>query len=161
MPADPEQLRAAMRKWATGVTVVSAQHNDVRHGMTVNSFTSVSLTPPLVMVSLERSTRTFNLVSQVKSFAITILSADQQDISDCFAGRCPDHVNRFEGLETFTLQTGAPFIRGGLAYFDCEVVSTYDAGTHCLFIGEVIAIQNGESEPPLLYYNRSYRRMQI
>jgi flavin reductase (DIM6/NTAB) family NADH-FMN oxidoreductase RutF len=129
--------------------------------MTVNSFTSVSLTPPLVMVSLERKTRTFNLVSQARSFGVTILSLDQQEVSDCFAGRCPDHTDRFEGLETFTMLTGAPFIRGGLAFFDCQVVSTYDAGTHCLFIGEVLAIQNGDASEPLLYYNRTYRRMHL
>jgi flavin reductase (DIM6/NTAB) family NADH-FMN oxidoreductase RutF len=128
--------------------------------MTVNSFTSVSLTPPLVMVSLERKTRTFSLVSRVKNFGVTILSESQQEVSDCFAGRCPDHVDRFEGLETFTLQTGAPFIRSGLAFIDCQVVSTYDAGTHCLFIGEVVAIQNSLLDQPLLYYNRTYRRMQ-
>jgi flavin reductase (DIM6/NTAB) family NADH-FMN oxidoreductase RutF len=174
MTVDPEELRMAMRQWATGVTVVSAVFNGVRHGMTVNSFTSISLDPPQVMVSLERQTRTHALVEQAGFFGVTILNRDQQDISDCFAGRGTESEDRFSNVETYTLVTGADFIAQGLAGFDCRVVSRYEAGTHTLFIGEVLAIQitslpgaaspepldGPESSEPLLYFNRAYRRLQ-
>ena len=164
MPVDPEELRRAMRQWATGVTVVTSAYEGTRHGMTVNSFTSISLDPPLILVSLERQTRTHRLVNQAGVFAVTILNDQQQDLSDCFAGRYPEREDRFCNVDTYTLLTGAPSIVGGLASFDCKVVSRYEAGTHTLFIGEVVAIHYPsspvDSDGPLLYYNRSYRRLQ-
>ena len=158
MAVDPENLRLAMRKWATGVTVLTTEYQGVIHGMTVNSFTSISLEPPLVLASLEKSTRTHGLVEKSGIFSVTILSEDQQEVSDCFAGRLSDKENRFENTDTFTLETGAPFISGGLAGVDCRVVASYEAGTHTLFIGEVVAVWISDHPSPLLYYNRSYRR---
>ena len=158
MPVKPEDLRCAMRQWATGVSVVSAQHDGQRHGMTVNSFTSISLDPPLVLVSLERVTRTHDMVGEAGSFAVTILRHDQREISDTFAGRLTEQSDRFAGLETFTLQTGAPLITGGIAHFDCQVVATYEAGTHTVFIGQVVAL-NCDTGDPLLYYNRDYHQL--
>jgi flavin reductase (DIM6/NTAB) family NADH-FMN oxidoreductase RutF len=134
--------------------------------MTVNSFTSISLSPPLILVSLERSSKTYGLVKKAGFFGVSILSDGQQDISDCFAGRHTEKENRFSNISTHTLVTGAPFIDGGLAYFDCHTVDTYEAGTHTLFIAEVLAIELAEPEAaenkshPLVYYNRSYRRLQ-
>jgi flavin reductase (DIM6/NTAB) family NADH-FMN oxidoreductase RutF len=161
MSVDPEDFRLAMRRWATGVTVVTTQYQGVRHGMTVNSFTSISLTPPLVLVSLERKTRTHSLVEKSGVFGITVLSENQQTVSDCFAGRCGDHDDRFANLSTHTLLTEAPFIEGGIVFFDCRVVSTFAASTHTLFIGEVIASQLGIDDQPLIYLDRMYRRMQV
>ena len=158
MPVSPDELRCAMRQWATGVTVVTAQHDGQRHGMTANSFTSISLEPPLVLISLERVTRTHDLVSQACAFGVTILSQEQRDVSDIFAGRHTELTDRFAGLETFTLQSGAPFLAGGLAHFDCHVVATYEAGTHTVFIGEVMAVRYLSGDP-LVYYNRGYRQL--
>src|SRR3990172_7791045 len=84
---DPDALRDALRFWTTGVTMVAASHNGVSHGMTVNSFTSLSLDPPLVSVSLEKVTRTHQLVLDANAFTVTILSQGQQALSDRFAGR--------------------------------------------------------------------------
>lgn len=159
MDVQAEQLRAAMRFWASGVTVVTAQHNGVQHGMTVSSFTSLSLEPPLVMVSLRSETRTREMITHARTFGITLLSAQQQVISNRFAGRVPESVKRFEGIETFTLESGAPFLRGGMAFFDCRVVATYQAGTHHVLIAQVLAVQTDETQQPLLYFNRDYRRL--
>ncbi len=156
---DPDELRLAMRQWATGVTVVSVQNGTARHGMTVSSFTSVSLDPPLVLVSLERSARTCGLVEKAGCFGVTILSAAQRELSDRFAGRIADDQDRFDRVETFTLVSGAPMIAGGLASFDCQVVATYPAGTHIVFIAEVMAVRQTPGEPPLMYYDRDYREM--
>jgi flavin reductase (DIM6/NTAB) family NADH-FMN oxidoreductase RutF len=152
-----EQLRQAMRQWATGVTIVSASHAGQRHGMTVSSFTSVSLEPPMVLVSLEQSTHTHRMIQVASYFGITILTRDMQEISDRFAGRMPDNLDRFAGLETFTLSTGSPLLASGLAWFDCRVVATYPAGNHTVFIGMVEAVKTGQDSAPLLYYDRRYR----
>jgi flavin reductase (DIM6/NTAB) family NADH-FMN oxidoreductase RutF len=160
MLVDPEALRLVMRTWATGVTVVATALEGVRHGMTVSSFTSVSLDPPLVLVSLERAAQTHRLLERSGYFSVTVLGDGQQAVSDRFAGRQPEDEDRFAGLDTFTLVSGAPFISGGLAYFDCRVVSTYLAGTHTVFIGEVLAVQAGdESAAPLLYHDRDYHQL--
>ncbi len=158
MTADPEQLRSAMRQWATGVAIVTASHDGISHGMTVSSFTSVSLTPPQVLISLAQDTRTHALVRQSKRFGVTILAQGQQEISDRFAGRMPDDQERLVGLETFTLETGVPLLKGGLAQFDCRVIATFTSGTHTLFVGAVLAAQGQPGADPLLYYNREYRR---
>ena len=156
---NPEELRLAMRHWATGVTVVSAHHGSVQHGMTVSSFTSVSLSPPLVLVSLEKGARTHALVQQSGAFAVCVLRSDQQWISDRFAGRLTDDDDRYAGLETFTLQSKAPLLAGCMAGFDCQLVASYEAGTHTVFIGRVVATYMGEETSPLLYFNRDYHTL--
>ena len=146
-----------MRQWATGVTVVSVLQQGIRHGMTVNSFTSLSLHPPLVLISLERGTRTHELLLESGYFGVTILASHQQEISDRFAGRYTEGQDRFAGLETFTLVSGAPFLVGGIAFFDCRVIHNHQAATHTLFIGDVMAVDVRQRHPPLIYYNRDYR----
>jgi flavin reductase (DIM6/NTAB) family NADH-FMN oxidoreductase RutF len=152
-----------MRAWATGVTIVAAQHEHILHGMTVSSFTSVSLQPPLVLVSLEIGTRTHKLVEKAGTFGVTILTAHQQEVSNCFANPHTDLGDRFAGREVFTLETGAPFITGSLAFFDCRVVSIYPAGNHSVFVGEVVAtktsVEEGGTRDPLIYFNRNYREL--
>jgi len=160
MLADPEELRKAMRSWATGVTVVSAQHNGRRHGMTVSSFTSVSLDPPLVLVSLEQVTKTHKLVMQAAHFGVTILDQTQKDISDRFAGRISEYSDRFGSLETFSLVSSAPLLARGLAWFDCHVVATYKAGNHTVFIGEVLAVKSAAAGIPLIYFDQDYRSLE-
>ena len=148
-----------MRQWSTGVTIVSALYDGHQHGMTVSAFTSVSLDPPLVLVSLEQVTKTHKLVQEAGYFGVTILDQNQQEISDRFAGRLTELTDRFEGLETFTLVSGAPLLRRGLAWMDCRVVVTYQAGDHTVFIGEVLAVKSGEAGRPLIYYNRDYHHL--
>jgi flavin reductase (DIM6/NTAB) family NADH-FMN oxidoreductase RutF len=157
MTANPEDFRQTMRQWVTGVTIVSVEQHGNLHGMTVNSFTSLSLYPPLVLVSLERSTRTHDILLQTGFFGVTILAHDQWQISDRFAGRMTEDENRFESLETFRLVTGAPFLVGGVAFFDCRVLSQHDIGTHTVFVGNVLAVLSEENKQPLVYYNRNYR----
>ncbi len=159
MTVQPDMLRAAMRQWATGVTVVCTQHNGVRHGMTVSSFMSVSLDPPLIIISLEQSTRTCDLVRQAGCFAVTILARDQQGVSIRFAGGEAEGTDRFAGLKTETLVTGAPLISGGLSFLDCEVESSYMFGSQWLFVGRVVALQTWPSSEPLLYFNRNYHQL--
>ncbi len=153
---DSEQLRAAMRGWSAGVTVVAAIFEGQTHGMTVNSFTSISLDPAIITISLQGSTRTHEMVSKSRAFGLTILSNKQALISDLFAGRKPEIADRFADLKTETLVTGSPLIVGGLAWLDCRVLQTFDAGMNTLFISEVVAAREGMAGDPLLYHNRKY-----
>ncbi len=155
---EPEHVRRAMRAWTSGVTIVTAMYDNERHGMTVNSFASVSLDPPLLLVALQRTTRTSELVTRAQAFGVTILSANQREFSDRFAGRGDDSKDRLDGIETETLSTGAPFLRGGLVYFDCRLHQTIGVGTSILFIGEVIAVRQFEGQP-LVYHDRHYQQI--
>jgi len=159
MTLDPEQLRQAMRAWTTGVTVVTAIHDGQRYGMTVNSFTSLSLEPPLIAIALKQLTHTHALVEKSGEFSITILSKSQSDLSDRFAGKIPDIEDRFEGVPVETLLIDAPLIKGGMAYFNCRVVNSMPIGENTLFIAEVVAAQgNGEGDP-LVYHNRVFWKL--
>lgn len=156
----PELLRQAMRHWTTGVSVVTSQFEGHRHGMTVGSFTSISLDPPRVVITLANRTRTCALVRQSGRFGVSILHTGQQEISDRFAGRIPEGGDRFQELATFTSSNGMLMLEGSLAGLDCQVVHTYEMPESTLFVAEVLEvfISNDEGEP-LLYHNRSYRRM--
>jgi flavin reductase (DIM6/NTAB) family NADH-FMN oxidoreductase RutF len=157
-----EMLRAAMRRWVTGVAIVTSQLDGMSHGMTVNSFGSISLNPPLVTVTMNQDTRTCHLVQQSGLFAVTVLSIRQQTLAELFAGRIDEGADRMTGLDTFTLVTGAPFIRGGLAFVDCRVVYQYPLHLSTLFLGEVVAAQTAPPAAglePLVYFNRMFTRL--
>lgn len=159
MTLDSEQLRRAMRAWTTGVAVVTAAHEGQRYGMTVNSFTSVSLEPPLVTVTLKQLTHTYDLVVKSNAFAVTILAADQKHLSDRFAGKLPEIHDRFDGLELETLALDAPLLKGGLAYFNCRVVQSIPIGENTLFLAEVIAVRGDGEGEPLAYHNRVFWKL--
>ena len=158
-PIDSDDLRKAMRMWTSGVTVVTASFENERHGMTVSSFTSISLSPPRILVSLEMGTRTLQLARDSGYIGVTILQSAQREISERFAGRIPEIKDRFEGLEVYTLVSGAPLLSDGLAGFDCRVVSTMEVGDRTLFIADVMSTKIGARGMPLIYHDRDYRRI--
>jgi flavin reductase (DIM6/NTAB) family NADH-FMN oxidoreductase RutF len=160
MTIEPELFRQAMRAWATGVTIVTSTHDGLRHGMTVSSFTSLSVTPPQVLVAITSNVRTHALIDNSGTFGVTLLADHQAEISDRFSGRIPDALDRFEGLETFHLTTGAPLLAAGLACFDCRVTSSFESGDHTIFVGDVLAAKNLHDGWPLVYFNRDYRQLQ-
>jgi flavin reductase (DIM6/NTAB) family NADH-FMN oxidoreductase RutF len=159
MTLDPEQLRHAMRAWTTGVAIVTATHAGQRYGMTVNSFTSISLEPPLISVTLKQLTHTYELVQKSGEFAMTILSASQSDLSDRFAGKIADVTDRFEGVETEKLLIDAPLIKGGMAFLNCRVVNSIPAGENTLLLAEVIAARGEGEGLPLVYHNRVFWKL--
>ena len=149
-----------MRKWTSGVTLVSVKHQGRKHGMTVSSFTSVSLDPPLITISLMKDSRTLEMLTGSQSFTVTILSSEQTEISSIFAGHVGDDEDRFAGLETKDLKSGSPIITGGIAYLDCSVYEVHEFASNSLIIGEVIAAEIGEQGKPLLYYDQQYHQLQ-
>jgi flavin reductase (DIM6/NTAB) family NADH-FMN oxidoreductase RutF len=159
MTLDSEQLRRAMRAWTTGVTVVTAKYKDQQYGMTVNSFTSISLEPPLVSLALRQMTHTYDLVKKSGEFGVTILAADQQELSDRFAGKHPEIIDRFEGVATETLVLDIPLLKGGIAFFNCRVVNSMEVGENTLFVAEVIAVRGEGEGDPLVYHNRVYHKI--
>src|SRR3989304_9603813 len=108
MMVDAGELRGVMRQWATGVSLVTAQDGGRPHGMVVSSFPSLSLEPPLVLISLENNARTHRMVIESGAFAVSILDAAQEDLAARFAGRIPDGEDRFAGLAYETAPPGAP-----------------------------------------------------
>ena len=159
MSIESNVLRATMRQWATGVTVVTTVDGEVRGGMTVSSFTSVSLEPPTVLVCLNKKAYCYDLVKHSGVFAVSMLSVVQSALSNRFAGFVPDVVDRFEGVEVTTAQTGSPLLPGAVAHLDCVVVSTHDTTTHTIFVAEVVYAYVDPEKSPLVYHDRSYHAL--
>ena len=159
MAVDPQLLRSVMRRWATGVTLVSAHDGPSSHGMTVSSFTSVSLDPPLVLISIENGSRTHGTILSSGRFAVAILAEDQRALADRFAGAMPDTADRFQGIPSETSPSGERIPVGALAALECRVVDAHTVGNHTLFIGEVQAAQSLRDSRPLLYYEGDYRHL--
>jgi flavin reductase (DIM6/NTAB) family NADH-FMN oxidoreductase RutF len=159
MPLDPEKLRHAMRAWTTGVVIVTSMYEGQQYGMTVNSFTSISLEPPLICVTLKRLTHTHDLVVKSGMFSVTILTSAQKELSDRFAGKVPNLVDRFAGIQTETISLDSPVFKDGLAYFDCRVVNSMPVGENTLFIAEVLDARGEGEGVPLVYHNREYWKL--
>ena len=146
-----------MARWATGVTIVTARAGDTLHGMTVSDFSGVSLSPPLVVVCADRTSVTHSVIGQGRCFAINVLAAGQEELSDRFASK-NDEYRRFEGLSLETGMTGAPLLPDVLASFDCSLVATHDAGDHDMYVGQVEEIIVRDLEP-LVFYHGRYRAL--
>jgi flavin reductase (DIM6/NTAB) family NADH-FMN oxidoreductase RutF len=159
MTLDSETLRRAMRAWTTGVAVITAIHDGQQYGMTINSFSSVSLEPPVISVTLRQLTHTHDLVVRSGLFALTVLTSGQKDLSDLFAGKTPNIANRFDGLQTGKLLIDAPVLENGMAYFNCRVMTSIPIGENTLFIAEVIAARGEGQGEPLVYHNREYWKL--
>jgi 3-hydroxy-9,10-secoandrosta-1,3,5(10)-triene-9,17-dione monooxygenase reductase component len=150
---DSSTFRKALGTFATGVTVVTARGPDGRDvGVTANSFNSVSLDPPLVLWSLNRSSTSLRAFTECVGFAVHILAAHQQALSDRFAARVPD---RFQGLRFERGIGGAPLLADCAAQFQCRLAFRYDGGDHEIIVGEVVALAHA-SVPPLVYYGGRY-----
>lgn len=159
MTIQGDLLRQAMWRWTSGVCIVTSRSGDRQHGMTVNSFTSVSLEPPMVTVTLAHKTRTYQLVNLSGVFGVTILSQSQREIAELFSGKAPEDEDRIGKVETFALSTGVPFLSGGLVFLDCLVRHFVPMTSSTLFIGEVDAVQYAKLDKPLVYHNRLYHRL--
>jgi flavin reductase (DIM6/NTAB) family NADH-FMN oxidoreductase RutF len=158
MPIPIDQFKHVMRQWISGVTVVTMQTAERRHGLTVSGFLGVSLEPPLVLISIGQELTSAEVLKESAAYAVNFLREDQNDLSDRFAGRLGE-VDRFAGLTTHTAATGAPILDDCLAWLDCRVVSTQAVGDHTLYIGEVVAAGVNGSGKPLLYWNADYRQI--
>ncbi len=157
MTIDPRELRNAFGSFATGVTVVTSLGADgALLGMTVNSFSSVSLDPPLVLFNVDRRTLSLPALEAAGCFAINVLSADQEELSNRFARPSGD---KWSGVDYETWETGCPILPGTLASFDCRTWHTYDGGDHVIFVGEVQQMSLNADPDPLLFFRGKYDRL--
>ncbi|MDT7891898.1 MAG: flavin reductase family protein [Thermoproteota archaeon] len=150
-----EALRLVMRIYPQGVTVVTTKKDNRFFGLTVSAFTSISLDPPLVMVSISKQSSIHNIMLESEFFTINFLAEDQKIVSDIFSGRVKVK-DRFEAVEYFFDKTGCPIIKGVRAYIECKKYSIYDGGDHSIFLGEVINAKKLSDKNPLIYYNQQY-----
>lgn len=146
----PQEFRAALGMFATGVTIVTARGTDGRLiGLTANSFNSVSMAPPLVLWSLSRAAGSLPHLSTGSHYAINILAADQKELAERFASRDAD---RWQGVAYLEGAGGAPLLAGTVASFECFNRSRYDEGDHVIFVGEVERCSHRPGAPPLLFH---------
>ena len=155
MSVPPDAFRSALRKFASGVTIVTVAADGELHGMTASSFASVSLVPPLVLVCLDKSSRTLALVAQTGSFAVNVLRADQQEVSHAFARA---GVKPFSSISHHLGDNGAPLLDDAIAVLECTTYRVFEAGDHDVVLGEVTAsaVPGGD---PLVYYDGAYRSL--
>lgn len=151
-PFDTRDYRRALGQFATGVCVVTTRDADGHpQGLTVNSFSSVSLTPPLVLWSLTRDSSIYPAFEQSGHFAVNVLAADQMEVSNRFASP----GERFQGLEWESGHADLPLLSGCLANFECKTVAAHPGGDHVVFIGEVMRYDARPGEP-LIYAGGRY-----
>lgn len=154
----PDGFRDVMSRFATGVTVMTCAGADGQpHGMTANAVASVSLEPLLVLVCVAHSADMNQLVRDAGNFALSILPAEAQVLSNHFADASrPSGHAQFAGVQTSTAVTGAPLLTGALGWLDCQVWKIHDGGDHDIVVGEVVACETGADEAALGYFRSGY-----
>jgi flavin reductase (DIM6/NTAB) family NADH-FMN oxidoreductase RutF len=156
--ADASAMRAARRRWAGGVAVVTARDDDGVRGATATAFTVVSLDPPLLLVCLDRSGRMATAVPETGAFAVSILNRAQEFLADRFAGIGPLPDRRLTGIRHYVTASGCPILDASLAWFDCRVRDVHDGGSHVIVVGEIVTLGFGDdTDDPLLSYEGRYR----
>jgi flavin reductase (DIM6/NTAB) family NADH-FMN oxidoreductase RutF len=156
MPVTDADFKLAMSHFASGVTIVTTEHEGKLFGMTVASFASLSLHPPLVLVCIEKSVKTHDALTSAGRFAVSILGAEQADLSNRFASRIDD---KFEGVEIDRGgELGVPTIANALTTLECYLHAQLAGGDHTIFVGEVATIRTREGAP-LLYFRSGYREI--
>lgn len=158
MTVGADDFKKAMQLWASGVTVVTTHSEKLGlQGMTVTAFSSVSVTPPQVLVCINESADTGEGIQESQCFAINVLNSTQQDVSNQFAGGSSQQ-QRFENTPWTAGITGAPILDNSLMSLECKVIEKIHAGTHWIIIGEVQDSVCREGEP-LLYYRGAYQQL--
>lgn len=148
-PVDPAELRRALGRFATGVTVVTTRvPSGWMVGLTVNSFSSVSLDPPLILWSVNRSSSSLAAFQEAGRFAVNVLSEHQRGMAENF---CANVSNRFEGIPHESGMLNVPLLPEALAWFECRTVSELNGGDHIILVGEVVEF-GYHDDRPLLYY---------
>jgi flavin reductase len=160
MSLSPTEFRKAMGGFATGVTIITLDLEGEVHGMTANAFASVSLDPPLLLVCVDHSARTHAHLHAKKRFGVNILAEDQRVISQYYARpeRTHEHAEEEAGARFERTAKGTPILHGALAYLECRLQSSQEAGDHTIFIAEVedVVVRKGE---PLLFFRGEYRKI--
>jgi flavin reductase (DIM6/NTAB) family NADH-FMN oxidoreductase RutF len=154
---DDAQFKLAMSHFASGVTVVTTEHDGTPYGMTVASFASLSLNPPLVLVCIEKNVRTHDALAAAEKFGVSILAQSQAELSGRFASKKIE--DKFSGVAvTAGEHLGVPLLDGAICALECRVHSALPGGDHTIFVGEVVGARVGD-EAPLVYFRSGYRQL--
>jgi flavin reductase (DIM6/NTAB) family NADH-FMN oxidoreductase RutF len=156
---DATQFRQLMARWATGVTVVTAHEEGRDYGMTVNAFLSVSLSPPSLLISLGVEAETTPVIERTRRFAVNVLAKEQREVSLRFATTIPSS-EKFGSIPFHRGRGEVPLLDGAIAYFECDVRTSWRATDHLVFVGDVTELAAGADDPPLLYYHGNYATLE-
>jgi flavin reductase (DIM6/NTAB) family NADH-FMN oxidoreductase RutF len=155
---DPRGFRQALGQFATGVAVITAQGNDGQAiGMTMSSFNSVSVDPPLILFSIDRKAFSLKAMTEARGYAVNILGRDQEHLSNKFARALDD---KWAAVEHTLGHMEAPLISGALAHFECTPFAQYDGGDHVIFVGRVVKYSAHPASEPLIFFRGAYRSLQ-
>jgi flavin reductase (DIM6/NTAB) family NADH-FMN oxidoreductase RutF len=156
MPIEKNELRQVMGHFATGVTIITTLNkNGQLHGLTANAFTSVSLEPPLLLISVDKKAESWPAFEESKVFTVNILGENQEALSRKFA---VSGGNKFEGVAYRIGANGAPILDGVLSFIECTLYAAYEGGDHSLYLGEIQQAEIREGKP-LLFFRGGYRSL--
>jgi flavin reductase (DIM6/NTAB) family NADH-FMN oxidoreductase RutF len=156
MAIDPRELRNVFGAFATGVTIITTiDATGKPFGLTANSYTSLSLDPPLVLVCVDKKVDCYACFDQSKVFVVNILSEGQDQLSTRFATK---GIEKFEGVAVRQGSLGVPLLEGALAHIECKVASAYEGGDHTIYVGEVQTASVSDTRP-LLFFKGKYNRL--
>lgn len=156
MPIEKNQLRQVMGHFTTGVTIITTVNKDGQmQGLTANAFTSVSLEPPLLLISVDKKAESWPAFEESKVFTVNILSDDQEVLSRKFAVSGGD---KFEGVAYRRGANGAAILEGALAYIECTLYAAYEGGDHSVYLGEIQEAEVREGKP-LVFFRGGYRAL--
>ena len=159
-PADAGSLKQALRTLGGGVSIITAGEGDLRSGATVTSSTALSVDPPRMLVSLNRSSSTWPVVERFGHFAVNVIGFEHEDLANRFAGiGGVKGAERYRGAEWTRLASGAPVLEDAVAALDCEVEEAIERHSHVIVIGKVLAIRLGQGSS-LLYQNGRYHSVE-
>jgi flavin reductase (DIM6/NTAB) family NADH-FMN oxidoreductase RutF len=162
MAISSEEFRSALSRFPAGVTITTIRAGERIHGLTVSAFASVSADPPLIAVVIDNRHKAHALLEEEGAvFAVNILRQDQAELSNRFAWVKDE--DRFHEGDWGEAETGAPVLKDALAWLDCRLHGRHQAGTHTIYVGEVVAsaVPDDSEPPPLIYWNRGYRKLRL
>lgn len=161
LEVDPQSVKAAMRNFAGGVSVVTAGNGAERTGATVTSATTLSMDPPTMVVNINLKSSTFAAIGRFGHFCVNILSCDQQAVAERFSGfGGMKGADRYQGARWTVLESGAPALIGALAAIDCVVGEIIERHSHAIILGRILKIASGSGQP-LVYGQGRYGRFSL
>jgi flavin reductase (DIM6/NTAB) family NADH-FMN oxidoreductase RutF len=156
---NPDDFKGALGSWAAGVTVVTTRDADQVYGLTVSSFSSLSIDPLLVLVCIQNSNVLADMAQRAGKFGVSILAQGQEDISTYFAKSGREPVASYSEFAMEERKTGSPLVAGAIAQLDCELHQALPGGDHSILVGRVVDVVFDPDKEPLIYYRRGYRKL--
>ncbi|MGA7673253.1 MAG: flavin reductase family protein [Nitrolancea sp.] len=153
---DREAFKEVVSKFASGVTVVTTKDERGFHGVTVSSFCSLSLDPPLILVCVDRSIQSHDMITSAPSFMVNILSRGQTFIAEQFSGQTPLADPTFGRVPHTVTESGLPILSDAVAWLECDTWNAYPGGDHTIIVGQVRRGGLGEQDDPLVYFDREF-----